>query len=331
VTWIASHKGLVRWTGVVLVVLAGAVVASERDVFFAVLFVVAVLGLFLGRLDHLQGTADLELSFLSAGEATGSLLIVPPRLRPINASAIVEAEKQAALASVPAPPKPSGTPAAMFAAAATAGLLGPTADQRTAFLAKVERHLAAVNRYLHEYSVRRRVLAPQVEQLELQLANGGGADAENARVRLRFPGDAFAENPDDEAELPEPDEGPRWGDDSFPNLLRPSLPRVVLGPSHLRRAETPRGGLGGPTYSWAGTGEFLVEYSTGHLSIGMEDRSSHPIQLQVLQPGRYEVPWQVFASGLSEPSSGVLQLEVREPEVGGPEVTNLADLPALDS
>ena len=241
-----------------------------------------------------------------------SVVLTRQALRPVDADAIVEAEKRAALATLmPADPEPRGFDA--FGAYSGCYRRITEAD-REMFREDVEAYEKDLRRFLKNWISYRQFTQP-IAVLLGHVDNNGGGPALDARVRFHFP------DPFRKADWPERPVRPRR-----PKFERPENPIYSIGrvrvpqPIHIPKPDLPN--LVGPFYE-----EGSVKVQFDFESIPHADPFKTPaFSVWCDKPGTYVITWTVHAANLSQPERGELVCEIRDEEPDETPISALADL-----
>jgi hypothetical protein len=257
-----------------------------------------------------------------------ALLIGGQTVRPFDIDEIVKDQEDQALDTMPRAPTPIVPPGAFGGAfdisQSTANMLssmsGASDEELRAFVDEVQTFGDELRAWLEQLQAARherlRAFTAVARIFEI-----GQAPADFARLRLRFP-EAF-EEPEQPPEVSDPPERPEFvgrygrigpGSLAVRSLARGSLARFVSHPDESRGAA--------PEYSREDSST-VVALNIGHIN-QHDHRDTAEFALRAAPPGVYEVKWQVSANGLSPPTMGRVQVEVREPASGEP-ITELRD------
>lgn len=311
-------------------------------------------GLVTSLVEEVRGRSPhVQLRFRINGVPSQRAVAVIPAVPAVDADAIVQAERDAVLATrLPlgygAPSRPqkisatgslpaaSGALDALRAIQKTMGSLGFAGGQEKYLPVAQEDHdkfdesIAAYEEELRSFisawieflGKRRLVLAVRV-----QIDNDGGAPAEDARIKIRFPDPCHA------AEFPERPKLPR----------RPTFTRR-LNPLHSSNRYGLAAGLTMPHMPALDIGHFNPPvinlnhsgpyYDDGSLNIRYTYRSLphheavvlEPFIVGVPEPGVHEARWTIGAKNLAHLEEGTLQLEVRHEQPDPTPVATFAEL-----
>jgi hypothetical protein len=257
-------------------------------------------------------------------------------LREIDVEAIVARERERALSTIPTP-KPTPLQKTVGGAAyaeiermaetmrkaSMLGRIGPITDEeRQTFADRVDRYAHELREWLSEYE-NWRAETTLIFVTHLRFENRGRVPAHDARVQLRFP-DTF-ESVDEYPELDDPPDRPRFtrgGLSALTGLLNSTL---TIPPGYSPRLLDPsfRSNVSPPNYR---RGSLLVELTVDKLLHGVAEDTNEPVMLRVDADGEYEVPWEIHAENLGEPSTGTLRLSIETQVLEGPPIETLDDL-----
>jgi hypothetical protein len=267
-----------------------------------------------------------RLSFLARSEPVEHVIVVKRGLPAIDVEGIVAAERETALATLlpiagegPEMPGTLGSFTRHVAQmnrlfGSAAGELPVTGADHERFEARVDAYEEDLRTFIQQwvsFLEHRRLLVA----FRAQLANDGGAPAEDARIRMIFPDPCRRDEPRAKPKRPpRPIFEPRRNRAYSPYLFAPriDLPRLDLDPPNLN----------GPFYD---DGSLVVSFT--YKAIPHHD----PIRTDwfivgVPESGTFEVEWRIGAKNLVAPATGSLMLEVRHEPPNGEEIKTL---PAL--
>lgn len=287
------------------------------------------------RIEHLQGVVDAVAEDQSSRRPRPSIAFSTqdgpseyatfriPALSSVDVEAIVAAERAVAMSTLlpteDPPPEPTDPVHAIARLAGAARMFGSpliTEAHHAAFRKDVDDYEPRLRAFIADWIAYRTAMRTIVG-LRAVIDNDGGAPAEDARVRLRFP------DPCVQADWPEKPKRPRrpkferpanplFGQrGSFPNLaaLGAPIPHVPEFNRH------------GPFYD---DGSLLVRF---YYTIPHHDPLTTDLVLVgVPEPGVFSVDWTIGASNLAQPATGTLTLTVEHPPAPSEPVTTLADL-----
>lgn len=209
----------------------------------------------------------------------------------------------------------------------------PTKQQLAEFDEKVADYVARLRSWLVEVDDHLDRMGRSFE-LEVQLLNDSGIDAEGARVELIFPsGFASAEQlaPPDQPEAPEIPVGPpsaltaldglgAYGRESYldrfgPSLLEPRSAEFDFDPS-------------APDYEELADGGLAVSYGAQTIRHRRRSSAGPPLRLVCSDDGDHQVEWRIHAGNLTRPRSGRVILSAKLERRGDP-IQSLWDLQSV--
>lgn len=268
-----------------------------------------------------------------SGSPTRSILIERKRLlRDFDVEAIVTAERERALATIPEP-KPESHKSPWLAGTSEIARLaeqfsaayaptGPaTNEERASFTEEVDGYVEELQQWLAEYAEWRRQTELMVV-LPLRFENRGRVPARDLRVQLTFP-DAF-EPIERRPSVSEPPEAPTFRRRSPRTDFLGSYGRLTTPVSRLDLSHFQHGNVSPPRYR---KGSVIVEIEIDKLLHRIpDDNADDPIKLLVERDGHDSVTWEIYAENVAEPTTGELMVRIETDAEEGPPIMSLGDL-----